>query len=172
MLEIKFVRQNLSQVQKALENRGDTADLQTFKHCEALRRDLLKESEELKHQRNVASQKIAKMKKEGQNTNALTTEMRDVSSSIKMLDSALKENEAAIATIMAQLPNIPHASTPIGTDETENPVVKQFGQPPKCGRPVCRGRKFWMQNSCLFIRRVTRPVFGPKPVLMGKTPKA
>ncbi len=130
MLEIKFVRQNLSQVQKALENRGDTADLQTFKHCEALRRDLLKESEELKHQRNVASQQIAQMKQKGRNTDALTTEMRDVSGRIKMLDSALKENEAAIASIMTQLPNIPHLSTPIGADETENPVVKQFGQPP------------------------------------------
>jgi seryl-tRNA synthetase len=130
MLEIKFVRQNLSQVQKALENRGNAADLQTFKHCEALRRDLLQESEALKHQRNVTSQKIGKMKKEGLNTDALTTEMRSVSGSIKTLDSAFKENEAAIESIMSQLPNIPHASTPIGADETENPVIKQFGLPP------------------------------------------
>ncbi|MDM8555760.1 serine--tRNA ligase [Desulfococcaceae bacterium HSG7] len=130
MLEIKFVRQNLSQVQKALEHRGDAADLQTFKHCEAQRRDLLKESEALKHQRNVTSQKIGKMKKEGLNTDTLTTEMRNVSGSIKTLDSEFRENEAAIESIMTQLPNIPHISTPIGADETENPVVKQFGQPP------------------------------------------
>jgi len=130
MLEIKFVRQNLSQVQKALQNRGDAADLQTFKLCEALRRDLLKESEALKHQRNVASQQIAQMKKEGRNTDALTTEMRNVSGSIKKLDSTFKENEAEIASIMTQLPNIPHPSTPIGANETENPVVKQVGQPP------------------------------------------
>ncbi len=131
MLEIKFVRQNLSHVQKALQNRGDAADLQTFKHCESQRRNLLKESEALKHQRNVASQQIAQMKKDGQNTDTLTTEMRDVSGRIKLLDSALKKNEAEIESILSRLPNIPHQSTPIGANETENPVVKQIGQPTK-----------------------------------------
>lgn len=131
MLEIKFVRQNLSQVQKALQDRGDDADLQTFQECEKKRREILKESEALKHQRNVVSQQIAQMKKMKQDTDALTSQMRDVSGQIKTLDAALKENEDAIASIMAQIPNIPHASTPIGADENDNPVAKKVGQAPK-----------------------------------------
>lgn len=129
MLEIKFVRQNLSQVQKALQDRGDDVDLQTFKDCETRRRELLKESEALKHQRNVVSQQIAQMKKEKRDTTALTTQMRDVASQIKVFDKALKENESTIASIMSQLPNIPHPSTPVGADEQDNQVVKQVGQP-------------------------------------------
>jgi len=130
MLEIKFVRQNLSQVKKALENRGDATNLQTFKRCEAQRRELLKKSEVLKQQRNAASLQIGKLKKEGENTDALTTEMRGVSGKIKTLDSALRENETALASVMTQLPNIPHSSTPVGANETENQVFKQVGKVP------------------------------------------
>ncbi len=47
MLEIKFVRQNLSEVQKSLSTRGNTADLETFMTCDAKRRETLQEIEEL-----------------------------------------------------------------------------------------------------------------------------
>ena len=65
MLEIKYVRQNLSEVFNALEKRGDTADLDTFQATEADRRGILGEIEELRHKRNVVSGEIADLKKSG-----------------------------------------------------------------------------------------------------------
>ncbi len=43
MLGIKFVRQNLTKVQKAIAKRGETADLETFKNCDAKRKAVLLE---------------------------------------------------------------------------------------------------------------------------------
>ena len=130
MLEIKFVRQNLEAVQKALETRGQSADLDTFKTCDDERRAILQELEALRHQRNVVSDRIAEMKKAGDNTDAVVAEMREVSSKIKALDKELAAILATFDQILLGLPNIPHASVPVGKDETDNPVIKTVGEPP------------------------------------------
>ena len=131
MLEIKFVRQNISKVQKALLMRGETADIEIFSNCDDERRAILLEIEELRHRRNLVSQQIASMKKEGDDTDALVTEMREVSNKIKDLDKSLSETEEKIYKILMGLPNIPHESVPIGKDSSENPVIKQIGKQPE-----------------------------------------
>jgi len=130
MLEIKLVRQNLPEVQKALLNRGETIDFETFKTCDAKRKAVLLEIEELRHRRNVVSEQIADMKKEGENTDNLVKDMREVSSRIKDMDKALSENEEIINKFLLGLPNIPHTSVSIGKDSSENPVVRKVGMPP------------------------------------------
>jgi seryl-tRNA synthetase len=130
MLEIKFVRQNLETVQKALETRGQSADLDAFKTCDDERRAVLQELEALRHQRNVVSDRIAEMKKAGDNADAVVAEMREVSSKIKALDKELAAILATFDQILLGLPNIPHASVPVGKDETDNPVIKTVGEPP------------------------------------------
>lgn len=131
MLEIKFVSQNLLSVKTALEARGHQADLETFKKCDDERRVILQEIESLRHQRNVVSDQIAAMKKAGQNSDALVVEMRAVSSKIKDLDKQLAENRTTISDILLGIPNIPHPSVPIGTDETDNPVIRTVGDLPE-----------------------------------------
>ncbi|MGW8302275.1 MAG: serine--tRNA ligase [Desulfobacterales bacterium] len=130
MLEIKFVRQNLETVQKALETRGQSTDLDAFKTCDDERRDILQELEALRHQRNVVSDQIAEMKKAGDNADTAVAKMREVSSKIKVLDKALTEILETFEKILLSLPNIPHASVPLGKDETDNPVIKTVGDPP------------------------------------------
>jgi len=130
MLEIKFVRQNFSEIQKALSARGESVNLKTFKDGDAKRRGILLEIEQLRHHRNVVSEQIARMKKEGLDAEDLVTEMRDVSVKIKELDKTLSENKDIIHKILMELPNIPHSSVPVGKDSAENPVVKQVGTIP------------------------------------------
>ena len=88
-MEIKFVRQNLLTLKKALESRGYPADLETFKKLDDARRAMLQEIEALRHQRNMVSERIAEMKKKGDDADALVVEMRDVSAKIKELDKSL-----------------------------------------------------------------------------------
>jgi len=130
MLEIKFVSQNLSAVAKALEVRNYQADLDGFKKCDDERRAMLQEIEALRHQRNVVSDQIAAMKKDGQSTATPVAEMREVSTRIKDLEKKLSENQAIIENIILGLPNIPHQTVPVGADETANPVVRTVGAPP------------------------------------------
>ena len=131
MLEIKFVRQNLSIVQAAMAARGYHADLDTFKKCDDDRRVILQEIESLRHQRNVVSDRIAEMRKAGDDTAALVVEMRGVSSKIKELDKKLSKTEEFIDTFLLGLPNIAHASVPVGADETDNLVIKKVGKLPE-----------------------------------------
>ncbi len=130
MLEIKFVRENLLEVQKALSTRGETADLETFKNSDAKRRAVLLEIEELRHRRNIVSEQIASMKKQGEDAESSVAEMREVSAKIKKLDKTLAENEEIINKILLRLPNIPHPSVHVGKDSSENPVLKQVGRLP------------------------------------------
>ncbi len=131
MLEIKFVSQNLSSVKHALATRGHQIDLETFKKCDDERRVILQEIESLRHQRNVVSDRIAEMKKAGDDTETRVVEMRTVSSKIKELDKQLSENQTTINDILLGIPNIPHASVPIGADETANPVIRTVGELPE-----------------------------------------
>jgi seryl-tRNA synthetase len=133
MLEIKFVSQNLSAVKDALNARGYQIDLETFKTCDDERRGFLQEIESLRHQRNVVSDRIAEMKKAGENAETVVVEMRVVSSKIKELDKQLSENQTILADILLEIPNIPHASVPVGADETDNPVIRTVGEVPQFG---------------------------------------
>ena len=133
MLEIKFIRKNLSEVQMALSNRGAAADLDTFETADKNCRVLLTEIEELRHQRNVASDQIAVMKKAGKNADPQMAEMRRVAAKIKELEVSLTDSEKQIQQITMSIPNMPHASVPIGKNESDNRVIKQIGTPPSFG---------------------------------------
>jgi len=131
MLEIKFVRQNLSTVKAAMAARGHQAEFDTFEKGDDERREILQKIESLRHQRNVVSDRIAKMRKAGDDTEALVVEMRAVSSEIKELDKKLSNNQQIIDAFILGLPNIAHSSVPFGADEKDNPVVRKVGTLPE-----------------------------------------
>ncbi|MGB5750855.1 MAG: serine--tRNA ligase [Desulfobacterales bacterium] len=131
MLEIKYLRQNLSIVQEALKARGHQVDLNAFQKWDDERRAVLQEIESLRHERNMVSDRIAEMKKAGEDAEAFVVEMRAVSSKIKDLDRKLSASQEAIDDFLLGLPNIPHATVPIGKDETENPEVRTVGTVPE-----------------------------------------
>ncbi len=131
MLEIKFVRQNLSTVKAAMAARGHHAEFDTFEKGDDERRNILQKIESLRHQRNVVSDRIAKMRKAGDDTSSIVLEMRAVSSEIKKLDKELSNNQQLIDTFILGLPNIAHSSVPFGADERDNLVVRRVGTPPE-----------------------------------------
>ena len=130
MLEIKYLRQNLSAVTEALKARGHQADLDAFQKWDEDRRTVLQEIETLRHERNVVSDRIAEMKKAGEDAEAIVAEMRAVSSKIKELDKQLSASQEAIDQFLLGLPNVPHPTVPIGKDEADNPEVKAVGTLP------------------------------------------
>lgn len=131
MLEIKFVSQNLSTVKDALAARGYQFDIKSFKACDEQRRICLQQIESLRHERNVVSDRIAAMKKAGENADSPVTEMRSVAARIKELEKQLAENRTTLTDIMMGIPNIPHASVPVGADENDNPLVRTVGELPR-----------------------------------------
>jgi seryl-tRNA synthetase len=130
MLEIKFVRQNLAKIEAALATRGQIADLNRFKVVEDQYRKTLQETEELRRQRNLASDEIAASKKAGQPSESAVVEMRRVSARIKEMEKTLDESQETLSGILMGIPNLPHASVPVGKDSSDNPVIRTWGHPP------------------------------------------
>ncbi len=131
MLEIKFVRENLSAVQKSLGARGVAVEMAAFEQLDAKRRKVLLEIENLRHRRNVVSEQIADMKRRKEDTDAFVADMRDVSGRIKELDGSLSEIESDLNAFLLEIPNLPHSSVPVGKDSSDNPVLKQVGDIPE-----------------------------------------
>ena len=128
MLDIKFIRNNVEQVKKAIELKNDFADVDKLLELDAQKRKSLTEVEELKHQRNKSSQQIAMMKKQNQDASKFIAEMKDVSARIKKIDEQVKEYDQQIYEILIHIPNIPHPSVPEGKDETANVEIRRWGE--------------------------------------------
>ena len=130
MLEVKYVREHLAEVQAALKNRGQEPSLGDFVDLDEARRQLLAEVENLRHERNTASEEVGRLKKAGQEAGSLINRVRQINQRIKEIDGELQEKEAEVRAILLNIPNIPHHSVPIGASSDDNPVVKQWGEPP------------------------------------------
>ena len=131
MLDIKFLRDNLEEVEKRLALRGGTIDLSEFKKIDEDRRRLIAEVEGLKQKKNAASEEIARLKKEKKDAAHLLADMQQVSSRIKELDEKVKEEEDALERLLLNIPNIPHSSVPSGKISEDNVEVRKSGSLPK-----------------------------------------
>ncbi|MEJ5348686.1 MAG: serine--tRNA ligase [Desulfosoma sp.] len=131
MLDLKFVRENMDRVAQMLRDRQMDMDMEPFRKLDEKRRALLREVEQFKHERNQASEEIARRKREGADAEDLLQAMKGVSQRIKELETELAGIEERFREILMFIPNMPHASVPVGVDETANPVVKTWGEPPK-----------------------------------------
>lgn len=131
MLDVKLLRHDLAKVEQALKHRGATlADIADFSSLDARRRELLQESESLKNKRNTVSQEVARKKKSGEDADDLIVEMRAVGDRIKALDEEIRDVEQQLDDRLLAIPNLPHASVPIGKDENDNVEVRRWGQRP------------------------------------------
>jgi len=127
---MKFIRQNIAVVEKALRDRNAQVRLDDLLENDSRRRALIQEADELKSQRNQFSSRIAKAKAEGSDLDHEKEEMRSISEKIKGIDSEIKAIEDAMDLIVMEIPNIPHESVPVGTDESANVVVRSWGEKP------------------------------------------
>ncbi|MFZ5564656.1 MAG: serine--tRNA ligase [Thermodesulfobacteriota bacterium] len=134
MLDSRVLREQSDIVKQALVNRHeDPCLVDAFIGFDTARKEILTQIEALRHKRNVASDAIARMKKEGKNADEHIIAMREVGSKIKELETALAENQEKSDALLLRIPNVPHASVPAGPDETANVVVKTEGTPPAFG---------------------------------------
>ncbi|MFD2117096.1 serine--tRNA ligase [Paenibacillus yanchengensis] len=129
MLDVKILRTDMERVEQALQNRGTAPQLIAgFAALDTERRTLIQETENLKSQRNLVSQQVAKLKKEGADAEALIIEMREVGDQIKAFDEQIRQLEVQIDELVLAIPNIPHASVPIGLSEDDNVEVRRVGE--------------------------------------------
>lgn len=132
MLELKFVRNNPDVVRDALIKRNMGTELiDSLLDVDKAWRALLVEGDKLKQERNRVTLEVAKVKKEKMDASSMIEEMRAINERIKAIDEKIRGCEARINDIILNIPNIPSATTPIGKDENDNPVIRVWGEQTK-----------------------------------------
>src|ERR1700730_13853343 len=133
MLDLNFVRDNLPLVEEKLRQRGmdPVTVLKDFREVDRQRRQAITEAETLKARRNRASEEIGKLKKSGQDASALMAETKDLREQIQTREKTAADLDARLGEILSGIPNIPHASVPVGTSAEQNVEVRRWGRTPQ-----------------------------------------
>lgn len=131
MLDLKFVVENADKVKAAMKTRSGEYDVDAAVRLDARRKEILREVEVLKAERNRESAQIAELKKKKEDAAELIAKMKAVGDKIKELDAALVPVEADLRMAMLSIPNIPDPTVPIGKDDTENVEIRRFLEPTK-----------------------------------------
>jgi len=131
MLDPVFIRDHVDEVRAGLRNRGldvDKAltDIATF---EVLRRRLIGEYEGLKRQQNTSGDEIAKAKRQGRDAGPVLEASKLRAQQIKQLGVQLDSIEHQRDVALEQLPNLPHASVPVGKSSADNEEIHRHGEP-------------------------------------------
>ncbi len=129
MLDLNFVRDHLELVKQKMRERGLTDILGDFEALDGERRRLLREVEGRKARRNQASDEIATLKKQGQDASQLIADMKALGIEIQALDEQAKSCDERLREVLRLVPNIPHASVPVGRTSADNLEVRRWGQP-------------------------------------------
>ncbi len=130
MIDPKLVREDIDAVQQSMDKRGAVFDRTRLTALDAQRRKLIRESEQLKSEKNTLSDEIAKLRKAGADAADKISHLKTLGKDIAAIDEELKAVETSWEEAILVIPNIPHSSTPVGKSEEDNQVVKTFGDKP------------------------------------------
>jgi seryl-tRNA synthetase len=131
MLDPAYVREHLDEVRAGLRNRGLDADaiLEPLTALDAKRKALIPRVEGLKRDQNAAGEKVALAKKQGIDPSAIFAENKARGQQIKELEAELEQVERERTDLLMMVPNLPHASVPVGRSADDNPIVRKHGDP-------------------------------------------
>ena len=130
MIDIQLLRKDIDNVAARLATRKFQLDVAGFNALEAERKAIQTRTEELQGKRNSLSKQIGMMKGKGEDTSALMAEVGGLGDELKANEASLADVQAKLAAFMESVPNLPHASVPVGTDESGNVEVRKVGTPP------------------------------------------
>jgi seryl-tRNA synthetase len=130
MIDIQLLRKDIDNVAARLATRKFQLDVAGFNALEAERKAIQTRTEELQSKRNSLSKQIGMLKGKGEDTTALMAEVGGLGDELKANETALTVVQAKLADFMESVPNLPHASVPVGTDESGNVEVRKVGTPP------------------------------------------
>src|SRR4051812_4685478 len=134
MLDARHVADHLDEVRAQLARRSpeDAALLDAVAELATKRRELVQATEKLQAARNAASEAMAALAKSGDREamQARREELKKLSEDVKRGETELAEVEAAIEQKLLTIPNVPHATTPAGKSDADNPVLRVWGTKP------------------------------------------
>lgn len=139
MLDILLLRKDLPAVLARLESRKKPQvflNEAAFSALETERKTIQSRTEALQAQRNSLSKQIGQLKSKGENADAVMAEVNALKAELDRSAVRLEQVQAELQTLLLAVPNLPHASVPVGADESSNVVVRQWSPDGTEPRPL------------------------------------
>ncbi len=137
MLDILLLRKDLDSAIARLETRKKPQaflQVEAFQSLESERKTLQTRTEELQSRRNQLSKQVGQLKAKGENADAVMAEVGGLKAELESSAARLEQIQAELHTLLVAVPNLPHESVPVGSDESGNVEVRRWspdGQDPK-----------------------------------------
>lgn len=133
MLDIRVIRENPAAVRDRLQQRGGDhwKLVDAVLECDEARRKAETDKQQLQSQRKAIAKQIGAIKASGGDSSAIEAEARGINEQIAGLDAAADAASAEQARLLLNLPNLTHDACPAGSDESANPVVREWGAKPE-----------------------------------------
>ena len=129
MLDIQLLRKDLANVAQRLASRGYTLDTARIEALEAERKEIQTRTQDLQARRNQLSKQIGMAKGKGEDAGTLMSEVAGLGDELKQAEERLGGIQDDLANFVMNIPNLPHASVPLGKDEKDNLEVRRVGTP-------------------------------------------
>ncbi|MEJ5897943.1 serine--tRNA ligase [Aquabacterium sp. G14] len=139
MLDIALLRKDLDSVLARLAKRKNPQpflDEAAFRALEAERKTIQTRTEELQSQRNSLSKQIGMLKGKGEDASAVMAQVGGIGDELKASAERLEVIQSEMAAMLLAVPNLPHDSVPVGSDESGNVEVRRWGTPGTYGFDV------------------------------------
>ena len=128
MLDLKFISENSELVKKAVTDKHENVDIDGIIALDKTRKQIIRDVEAEKAERNKTTGEIAKLKKAGQDASEMIAAMKQVGQDIAELDGKLREVEEKLNDLLLTVPNIPDQSVPVGDTEDDNVEINNWGE--------------------------------------------
>lgn len=159
MFDLKDLLDHLETYEKAWANRYQNAldeNIKSLRQALLNRKSLIQEKESLLAQRNKASEEIALKKRAGEDVQALIAAQKELGPKVKEAEQKLKDLEDSLFQTLAQLPNLPHESVPVGKTEEDNKEIHRWGEIKNFGFEVLSHEQLGEQRSWFDFERASK----------------
>ncbi|HCQ47629.1 MAG TPA: serine--tRNA ligase, partial [Achromobacter sp.] len=126
MLDPILLRKDLQTVVDRLKSRGVSFDTERFNDLESRRKAVQTETESLQARRNALAKQIGQLKAKGEDASAVMAESQAVPVRLKQLEEELAALQAPLNDLLMSVPNLPHASVPLGESADDNVEVRRW----------------------------------------------
>ena len=129
MIDLQLLRKDPQLVADRLAARRYVLDVETFNALEARRKSVQVRTEQIQASRNTLSKQIGQAKAKGEDASDLMAQAADLPNQLSAAEAELSAIQSEMEVWLSSIPNLPHDSVPVGSDEHGNVEVRRWGQP-------------------------------------------
>ena len=135
MYDLKHLRENLDHIRTALGRRGNDVPWADIQKLSEERRVVTTQVEQFRYELNKGSEEVARLRRAKEPAEEAMAAMKQLGDRIKNAEGVLRKVEEALTDLALRIPNLPHASVPVGADASANVEVRRWGTMPTFSSP-------------------------------------